>query len=117
LLDEAAAVSPAEHDEWLRETAHESWIYDGPTRANKSAEFLATVRAEVYRPTYDKVFRSDLQAIYTIDGLPTVYLLYETTHVPGFVEPMVDLRHFVDLGSVVAPLSLRSCGGAAAFIE
>lgn len=116
LLECASQVSEADQDRWIRETAHESWIYDCPHPRPTFEEYLASYRAGLYRPDYDKKFRSDSQSLFAIDGLPTVFLLHETTQVDKFDEPLVNSRHFVDLGSVVAPIPLPRRGGKACYI-
>lgn len=117
LLEHASRVSAADHDRWLKEVEHESWIYDCPEPRPTFDEYLAARRAELYCPDYDKVFRSNSQSLYSIEGLPTIYLLCETTHVENFDEPLIESRHYVDLGPVVAPISLPSRGGRACYIE
>jgi hypothetical protein len=116
LLDLASQVTAADHDQWIRKVARESWIYDCPDPRPSFEEYLVSLRAELYRPDYGKQFRSDSQTLFTIDGLPTLYLLHETTHLDRFDEPLIGSRHFVDLGSVVVPISLPSRMGRACYI-
>lgn len=116
LLDRASQVSESDHDQWLREVAHDAWIYDCPDPRPTFEEYLTRRRAALYRPDFDKRFRSDSQSLFEIGGLPTVFLLQETTRVENFDELIIDSRHFVDLGSVVAPMPLPSRGGQACYI-
>jgi hypothetical protein len=116
LLDGASQVSAADHDQRIWEVAHESWTYDCPGPRPSFDEYLASLRGELYRPDYDKKFRSDSQSLFAIDGLPTVYMLYEATRVEKLDEPLIHSRHFVDLGSVVVPIPLPSREGIACYI-
>lgn len=117
LLILASQVSASEHDQWIREVAHESWIYDCSRPRPPFEEYLASLRAKLYLPDYDKKFRSDSQSLFTIDGLPTIYLLHETTCMEEFEVPLIESRHFVDLVTVVAPIPLPSRGGTAYYIQ
>jgi hypothetical protein len=106
MLDVASNVSEHDHDEWLREVAMDHWTYDQPGPRPPFEEFFLARKKAIYQPDPTRVFDSDTQELYEIDGIPSLYYLEETTSVPNFHEPLIDSRHFVDLGSVVAPVSL-----------
>ena len=103
VLDRAKRVTTSEHDDWLREGARDAWTYDHPDPRPKFDDYFNTLKRQIYLPNHDKTFRSDTQHLFTIDGLPAMYLLLESTQLQGRDDPIVDSRHFVDLGCVVAP--------------
>ncbi len=115
MLERASSVTTQEHDDWLRDVAMDGWTYDEVDPRPPFEDYFEERKAAIYRPDYDKKFKSDTQELYTIDGLPTLYYFHETSAVTGF-DPTVDSCHFVELDSVVAPVPLGSHGGAAYYI-
>jgi hypothetical protein len=112
LLARAHNIDTLAHDEWLREVAMDSWTYDCPEPRPTFEDYFEERKTAIYRPDYSKAFTSDSQQLYAIHGIPTLYYFHEEAIVADFRSPLINFRHFVDLDSVVAPVSLPYCGNA-----
>ena len=116
VLEMALGISKADHDEWLRDDSFDSWTYDRGQEPPNFEDFFAQRLKQIYLPDNNIIFDSDNQTLYEIEGLPNLYLLYEEATSDGEEDSLIESGHFIDLRTVVAPVSLPDNSGIAYYI-
>ena len=108
VLERAGKVSATERDERLHEVLMDSWTYDVEPYAKRGETFEAFYKKCVNGLMFPKPMerRQDTEyKIYSIEGLPRIYMVAEEVAAPHF-DPYRTLRHYLDRESAVVPLCL-----------